>query len=174
MKAKNLPMKMINIYCREEKMEKNLLFQALVIAGGLFASAFTASISYFFTKKHQLKMEERRLKEEFYKNFIKALSDVAIDNKNDDAQKRLSECFNTSLLIADANVVAKMMGFHDLIRMENISRNPDEWLTKHDELLTDLIIAMRKDLMGKEKIATVLFPKVHLVGKKPSDILSGK
>lgn len=84
-------------------MEKNLLFQAFVIAGGLFASAFTAFISYFFTKKHQMRIEERRLKEEFYKNYIKALSDVAIDNKSDEAQKRLSECFNTSLLIADSN-----------------------------------------------------------------------
>jgi len=38
-----------------------------------------------------MRLEERRLKEEYYKAFIKALSDVAIDNRDTAAQKRLSE-----------------------------------------------------------------------------------
>ena len=59
----------------------------LVASISLFASVITASLSYHFTKKHQLKMEERQLKEEYYKSFIKALSDVAIDNYNNKAQK---------------------------------------------------------------------------------------
>ena len=77
-------------------------------------------------------MEERRLKEEFYRSFIKALSDVAIDNKDDDAQKRLSEGFNSLLLMANANAVRKLMDFHDFVRIENttILRDSEEWAKK--------------------------------------------
>jgi peptidoglycan/LPS O-acetylase OafA/YrhL len=66
--------------------------EPLIIAAiSLFASVVTASLSYWFTKKNQMRLEERRLKEEYYKAFIKALSDVAIDNRDTAAQKRLSE-----------------------------------------------------------------------------------
>ncbi len=81
----------------------NIIFATI----GLLASVVTASMSYYFTKKHELKMEERRLKEEYFKKFLKALSDVAIDNKNEKALNRLSEGFNYLLLIADAEVVGK-------------------------------------------------------------------
>jgi peptidoglycan/LPS O-acetylase OafA/YrhL len=63
------------------------LLTVIVAMIGLLASVIAASLSYYFTKKYQLKMEERRLKEEFYKLFIKALSDVAINNKDSEAQK---------------------------------------------------------------------------------------
>ncbi len=70
-------------------MDKIIPLSTVIVATiGLLASVSTASLSYYFTKKHQLEMEERRLKEEFYKSFIKALSDVTIDNKDDEAQKK--------------------------------------------------------------------------------------
>ncbi len=114
-------------------------------------------------------MEERRLKEEFYKTFIKALSDVAIDNKDDGAQRKLSEGFNSLLLIANASVVKKLMEFHDFVRIENIdiSRDSEEWSKKHDDILTELIRVMRQDLFGREKNIDRFFPKIHLVGRKP-------
>ena len=141
----------------------------IVVASiGLLASVITASLSYYFTKKRQLKMGERRLKEEFYRSFIKALSDVAIDNKDDDAQKRLSEGFNSLLLMANANAVRKLMDFHDFVRIENttILRDSEEWAKKHDDLLTELVKAMRQDLFGEEKNINKFFPKVHLIGRK--------
>ncbi|MCK5306830.1 MAG: hypothetical protein KAJ66_06810 [Candidatus Omnitrophica bacterium] len=144
------------------------LSEIIVASIGLLASAITASLSYYFTKKHQLKREECRLKEEFYRLFIKALSDVAIDNKDDDAQKSLSEGFNSLLLMANANVVSKLMEFHNFVKMENvvIPRDSEEWTRKHDDLLTELVKEMRQDLFGKGKNINRFFPKVHLVGRK--------
>ncbi len=150
-------------------MDKIIPLSTVIVATiGLLASVSTASLSYYFTKKHQLEMEERRLKEEFYKSFIKALSDVAIDNKDDEAQKRLSEGFNSLLLIANANVVKKLMEFHDFVKIENtnIHRDSEEWSRKHDDLLTELVKAMRQDLFGKEKDIDKFFPRVHLVGRR--------
>jgi hypothetical protein len=62
-------------------MDRIIFLPSVVVASvGLLASVITASLTYYFTKKHQLKMEERRLKEESYRKFIKALSDMALDN----------------------------------------------------------------------------------------------
>ncbi len=137
--------------------------EVIVTSIGLLASVFTVSLTYFFTKKHQLKMEERRIKEEFYKSFIKALSDVAIDNKDDEAQKRLSEGFNSLIVIANTEVVKKLMDFHNFTSIGNITvpRNSEEWSKKHDVLLNELVKAMRQDLFGKKEKQ---FPVIHLVG----------
>ncbi|MFA5411371.1 MAG: hypothetical protein WC321_05895 [Candidatus Omnitrophota bacterium] len=141
--------------------------EIIVATIGLLASAIAVSLTYFFTKKHQLKMEERRLKEEYYKSFIKALSDVAIDNKDEVAQKRLSEGFNSLIVIGGANVVEKLMEFHNFIRIENtnIPRNSEDWSVKHDDILNELVKAMRTDLFGNKEIKNK-FPRIHLVGRK--------
>jgi hypothetical protein len=142
--------------------------QEIVVACiGLFASVVVASLSYYFTKKSQLKIEERQLKEEYYRFFIKALSDVAIDNKDDEAQKRLSEGFNSLIIMANANVVRKLMDFHNFVKLENasITRDSEEWSIKHDALLAELARAIREDLFGKKEEIEE-FPPIHLVGRK--------
>jgi hypothetical protein len=104
--------------------------EPIIIASiSLLASVITAALSYYFTKKHQLKIEGSRLKEEYYKSFIKALSDVAIDNKDNEAQRRLSEGFNSLIVIGRPAVVKKLMEFHDFVRVENaqLSRNSRDW-----------------------------------------------
>lgn len=73
----------------------------LVAVLGLLASVVSASVTYYLTKKQQFSLEERRLKEEFYRNFVKALSDVAMNNSDDAAVDRLSDGFNTLTLVAN-------------------------------------------------------------------------
>ena len=143
----------------------------LIASISLFASVLTASLSYWFTKKHQLRMEERRLKEEYYKIFIKALSDVAVDNRNDEAQKRLSEGFNSLIVIGSPPVVKSLMKFHDFARMENVEipRDSNEWILRHDELLRELIKEMRRDIHGKERDIDEYISNVHLVGRGPKN-----
>lgn len=145
--------------------------QIIIASISLVTAVVTASLSYYFTKKHQLKMEERKLKEEYYKSFIKALSDVAIDNFNDEAQKRLSEGFNSLIVIASPAVVKKLMEFHNFIRPQNQSmpRDSNEWLIEHDNMLRDLVKTMREDIFGKEKDIDNYLSQVHLVGKAPKN-----
>ena len=115
-------------------------------------------------------MDERKLKEDYYKSFIKALSDVAIDNFDNDAQKRLSEGFNSLIVIASPNVVKILMEFHDFIKLSNIDipRDSIEWLNEHDRKLKLLVKAMREDIFGKEKNIEECISQVHLVGKAPT------
>lgn len=133
---------------------------------GLLASVITASLSYFFTKKHQLKIENRRLKEEYYKFFIKTLSDVAINNSDETANQKLSESFNSLLIIGSTKVVERLMEFHDFVKKSNkeIPRDSKEWSIKHDHLLKELVIEIRRDLYGSEKKAKHKLNNLHLVG----------
>ena len=144
-------------------MNITILHSVIIASIGLLASALTASLSHYLTKRYQLTMEERRIKEEYYKYFIKALSDVALNNKDNEAQKRLSEGFNSLLLFANPNVVEKLMDFHTFVKKENITKSSEDWVKKHDVLLTSLIKEIRKDLYKKEE---KVFPQVHLIGKE--------
>jgi hypothetical protein len=141
----------------------------IVAAIALLASVLTASLSYWFAKKQQLRAEDRRLKEEYYRVFIKALSDVAIDNSDYEAQKRLSEGFNSLIVIGSPRVVERLMRFHDFARIENtsIARDSPEWSQRHDELLRDLVKEMRRDIYGEEKGVDEYISGVHLVGRGP-------
>ncbi len=107
----------------------------------LLASTVTASLAYYFSKKQQIVLENRRIKEEFYRQFMKALNDVAQDNKNHQAQSQLSEGFNTLTLVGSADVVNNLMLYHNFVKPSGpeIDRNSEQWSKKHDELLTVLI-----------------------------------
>lgn len=124
-------------------------------------------ITYYLTKKQERESEERKIKQEYYRLFIKALSDVAINNKDHDALRRLSESHNSLIVIAAPAVVQALMKFHDFIRPSNneIPRGSQEWLTKHDQLLRIVIKEIRKDIYGNEKDINSYLSEVHLVGK---------
>lgn len=138
----------------------------IIAVMGLFGSLLT----YYFTKKRELEAEQRKLKQEYYKSFIKALSDVAIDNFDDDAQKRLSEGFNSLIVISAPKVVQRLMEYHNFVRTDRggeIERDSNQWAEKHDEILRSLIKEIRKDIYGAEKEVDAMLSEVHLVGKKP-------
>ncbi len=138
----------------------------IVAAIGLIASVIVASVSYYFTKKQESKNQDRRLKEEYYKSFLKSLSDVALDNYDEKALKALSESFNFLIVIAGAKVVKELMNYHNFVKTTNktIDRSTEEWSKKHDELLKEMVKAMREDIFGKEKNIDQYISGVHLVG----------
>lgn len=129
---------------------------------GLFGSCLT----YYLAKQQQLDAEQRNLKREYYKNFIKALSDVAIDNSDDDAQIMFSESINSLIVIASPAVVQQLMIFHDFIKISNtiIPRGSHEWSERHDKLLKQLVVVIRQDIYGKEHDIDEFLSGIHLVG----------
>ncbi|NLO91207.1 MAG: hypothetical protein GX410_04360 [Elusimicrobia bacterium] len=121
---------------------------------GLLGSCLT----YYFTKKQQLELEQRKLKQAYYEHFLKALSDLANNNTDIDAQKRFSESCNSLIVIASPMVVHKLMRFYDLVCM----KSHEEARDKHDEYLRDLIIAIRQDIYGFEPSANEMLSGIHL------------
>jgi hypothetical protein len=106
-------------------------------------------------------LQVSKWKEEYYRFYIKALSDVALDNSNEEAKDRLSEGFNSLLLVASEKVVKKLMDYHDHIKIK--SPKPDGWGEGHDVILRDLVKMMRADIFGKQDEE---YPQIHLVGGK--------
>lgn len=130
---------------------------------GILASVITASLSYYFAKVQQIRNEDRKLKEEFYRAFIKAVSDTVIDIGNDSARQKLSESFNTLTLVSSREVVEKLMAFNEVLEASfGLNMSTEQHRQEHDRRLRDLIIEMRKDLFGR-KNAEKNFPNIHLV-----------
>lgn len=135
--------------------------ELLVPVIGVIVAAVSAGLTYFFTKKQQIAADERRLKEKYYLNYIEAISNIVISNNSEKARDQLADAQNQLLLVGNANVVAKLMVFHDFIKPSNAQNFTSE---KHDELLTDLLKGMRMDLY-KSKNVNLNYPIIHLTGK---------
>ena len=136
--------------------------ELLIAIVGALVTVITAILTNFFTKRNQLRFEERKLKEQYYTNYVKAISANVLlkaeDGELDDAQNRL-------LLIGSSDVVKALMNFFDKIKTSAPPLPGDE----HDILLTELIKAMRADLYGTRAVNKG-YPLIHLSGlRRPSD-----
>ncbi len=129
---------------------------------GTATAVVTITLTNFYAKKNQLKLEEKKLKEEYYLSFIKAISESVVSKSTEKSRDNLADSQNKLLLIASSEVVSKLMIFHDYVKPS--SSQLDFSIEKHDELLTDLIKAMRKDLFPNKKINDD-YPIIHLTGK---------
>ena len=148
-------------------MEPTISTGGIILAAiGLLASVITASLSYVFAKSREIAMKNRQLKEEHYREFMRAMSDVALDNKSHAALDRFADSMNTITLVGGGPVVHAVMELHDWIREGNTSveRNSEEWVKRHDDLLNDVVKSMRMDLYGKHPNPNKHFPRIHLVG----------
>ncbi len=127
---------------------------------------FGSCITYYLAQKQQIAAEQRKLKQDYYRNFIKALSDVALDNTDPNAQARLSEGFNSLIVVGSPLVVQKLTKYHNCTSKSNPARRDSQtWLKEHDELLKQLVIAIRQDIYEKENNIDEFLTDIHLVGK---------
>lgn len=133
--------------------------EIMVAIVGALVAILTAVITNYLTKRNQLKFEERKLKEEYYTNYVKAISNNVLmkgeDGELDDAQNRL-------ILVGSSEVVRILMQFHDAAKKSAQPISGEE----HNKILTNLIKAMRADLYGTKKINDD-YPTVHLSGLRP-------
>ncbi len=128
----------------------------------IIVAIVSASLSYYFTKKLQMKSDERRLKEEYYQNYINAISEVAMNNKDFKALDNLADNHNKITLVGSPEVVLNAMNFHSYI-IESRKNNSFS-IQHHDLILTELIKSMRLDLY-KTKKTNKNYPVIHLSGK---------
>ena len=121
----------------------------MVAIVGALVAILTAVITNYLTKRNQLKFEERKLKEEYYTNYVKAISNNVLmkgeDGELDDAQNRL-------ILVGSSEVVRSLMQFHDAAKKSAQPISGEE----HDKILTNLIKAMRADLYGTKKVTMTI------------------
>jgi hypothetical protein len=127
------------------------------------ASLLAAALTFYLTKRHELAVQLRNEKLNHYKVLLASVSDLAVDGTNkDDANMRFALAANTIGLAAPQYVINALMAFHDEIKFSN----PHKSQKRHDKLLNDLLLAIRKDigLAKGDDAATFNF---QLIGSAP-------
>jgi len=112
---------------------------ALVTASGAIA---LAGASYWFTKKREREAELRKEKLEHYKDFVASLSGILIAESTPEGQKVFARACNKLNLVAPQPVLEALQQFQQEIK----TSNPNRSSVRHDELMSKLFLAIRKDL----------------------------
>ena len=106
--------------------------------------------SYFVFKK-QYCSKNRTLKERYYTRYIDALHDLASKNTSFKNHTAYTKARDELLIIANEQVITALLLYEEKAVGQQCDR--------HDEYLTSLITAIRKDLKLKDKN----FPMIRLV-----------
>ncbi len=140
-------------------MNETVIVAIITVSGSLVVAAVT----FYLTKRHELTVQWRNEKLNHYKVLLSSLSDIAVDGTDKrDANRRFSLAVNTTALVAPQCVISAFMTFHDEVKFTNKNGTPE----RHDKLLKELILAIRKDIgLSKGDIdATFDF---HLIESSP-------
>lgn len=105
-----------------------------------------ATLTYWLAKQREREAEWRKAKLEFYKNFIEATSGILDGEDSPETQRIYSQASNNLLLFAPQEIIELNDNFRKRTRKgSGIS------IGEHDKLLTELILAIRKDIGVKPK-----------------------
>jgi len=143
-------------------MDASVITAIITSSGAIIVAALT----FFLTKRHERLSEWRQKKLDHYKELLSAISDLAVDGINKDkANIRFALATNTIALVAPQYVIKALMDFHAEIKYTNKNRTHE----KHDQLLIELVLAIRKDvkLTSKDNKKTFDF---HLIGSAPKTL----
>lgn len=127
--------------------------------------ALVAVFTFYLTKRHEIKAEWQKQKLNHYKVLISSISDLAVDGTDKEkANMHFALAANTIALVAPQYVISALMAFHDHVKFTN----PNKSQEKHDQLLKELLLTIRKDigLAKKDNLKTFDF---HLIGSAPKN-----
>ena len=136
--------------------------QILVPVVGIIIAVISASLSYFFAKRRQLRATENRLKEWCYLDYMKALSDS--EQSAVDLERNLSDERNHIFLVGSSDTVTKLVRFSTYMSKEE---KQNFTMAERDMLLTELVKSMRADLY-KSKRVNKNYPTISLSGNRSS------
>lgn len=136
-----------------------------------FTAIITAIITDFLNKRSKLKFEERKLKEQYYLEFVHALSENMNNSDSDEAVIRYNHAFNNLTIIASPEVLLSLYEFLDLMVKYLKGNSIVDYETQYTKAFTKLIKSMRSDLYGsKSKRVNRGLTEIHLI----SGILKAK
>lgn len=141
---------------------------------GTITTVITICLTNYFSKRSQLKFEERKLKEQYYLKFIEALSDNVLLDDQIQARNAHAYARNRIILIASSNVVNLMLDYENAIRETKRIGDTEETALMHDITLTELFKAMRIDLFGKSRAINKNYPLIGIFGAIPHAMAKNK
>ena len=129
-----------------------------------FTAIITAIITDFLNKRSKLKFEERKLKEQYYLEFVHALSENMNNSDSDEAVIRYNHAFNNLTIIASPEVLLSLYEFLDLMVKYLKDNSIVDYETQYTRAFTKLIKSMRSDLYGgKSRRVNRGLTEIHLI-----------
>ena len=110
---------------------------------GAISAIIVAIIGAILSNKNSNMLQLRKLKEEHYISYIEALHNLAANNSSRDAISKYTYHRDKLLIVGSEEVV------NSILQYENKAVGKESNL--HDEYLTDIVKAIRKDLKIKDK-----------------------
>lgn len=106
---------------------------------------FVAALAYWTTKEREREAEWRKEKLAHYKEYFAALAGSVGSHATDETRKRYAIAFNTVGLFASQEVIECLHMYQELTKLsaEQVQ------LEEHDKRLTQLVLAIRRDLKLK-------------------------
>lgn len=117
---------------------------------GAISAVIVAVIGAVLSNRNSNMLQLRKLKEEHYISYIESLHNLAANNNSRDAISKYTYHRDKLLIVGSEEVVKCILKYEN----EAVGKEPN----LHDEFLTDIVKAIRRDLKIKDKS----YPKIHL------------
>jgi hypothetical protein len=111
-------------------------------AVAIIVAALTAGATYLLTKRREREAEWRKMKLDLYKEYVAALSGIVEGRDTEEGHIRYVDAVNTLTLVASPPVLKALYAYLDY----STSRNVNKTIERHDEILTNLINTLRRDV----------------------------
>jgi hypothetical protein len=132
-----------------------------VVALSSLTAIVVAAITYFTTKSREREAEWRKVKLDQYKEYLTALAGMVGDLRSHENTARYATAYNTVELFASQEVIERLHYYQDLTKLPADKVPLDE----HDRRLTQLMLAIRRDL--KIRPADEKSLSFHLIKPRP-------
>ena len=103
---------------------------------------FLAGITYWFTKKRERDAELRKVKLEYYKEFVLSLSGIMEGEDSPEGHRAFSRTSNNLMLIAPQHVLVALHAYRSELDLDEAKRND----VRETQLFSKLLYEIRRDL----------------------------
>ena len=117
---------------------------------GAISAVIVAVTGAILSNKNSNMLQLRKLKEEHYASYIESLHNLAANNSSRDAISKYTYHRDKLLIVGSEEVVRSILKYEN----EAVGKETD----LHDEFLTDIVKAIRRDLKIKDKN----YPQIYL------------
>ncbi len=115
-----------------------------------FAGIVIPIIVSYLERKGRLEFEKQKLKEQYYLEFVQALSENMNSGETEEVTIRYNHAFNNLVIIANPMVLNSLYALSDLIIKHLKENNVINYDEKYNQAFTCLIKKMRKDIHGEK------------------------
>jgi len=129
------------------------------------ALVIVACLTFILNKKLQIEAAWRDEKLSFYKEFMDSLSAAIEGDATPEGHLRFARATNNTHLIASEDVLRAMHDYREHISLSNADKRDYD---RDEELLSKLIVAMRRDLGMPNAFRTAILPiRLYASGNSP-------